>query len=48
MMVAFILGLMLGGCCGVVTMCIMTVADDEDRRMEQYLTEHEPKAQPDP
>ena len=42
-MLTFILGLMLGGCCGVVVMCCMFVAGEEDRKMEQYLTEQEQK-----
>ena len=42
-MLAFILGLMLGGCCGVAVMCCMFVAGEEDRKMEQYLAEQEQK-----
>ena len=45
---AFIVGMMVGGCFGVFVMCLMVVAGDADRRMEQYLTEQDPKEQPNP
>ena len=47
-MLAFIVGMMVGGCFGVFVMCLMVVAGDADRRMEQYQTEQETQEQPNP
>ena len=47
-MLAFIVGLMVGGCFGVFLMCLMVVAGDADRRMEQYQTEQEMQERLDP
>jgi hypothetical protein len=44
-MLAFIIGMMVGGCFGVFLMCIMFVAGEEDRRMER-LAEQEQQEQP--
>ena len=46
-MLAFMIGLMVGGCLGVVLMCIMFVAGEEDRRMER-LSERNQQEQPNP
>ena len=46
-MLTFLLGLMLGGCSGVVVMCIMFVAGEEDRRMER-LADQKQQEQLDP
>lgn len=46
-MLTFILGLMLGGSSGVVVMCLMFVAGEEDRRMER-LADQKQQEQLDP
>ena len=46
-MLTFILGLMLGGSIGVVVMCLMFVAGEEDRRMER-LADQKQQEQLDP
>ena len=46
-MLTFILGLMLGGSSGVVVMCLMFVAGEEDRRMER-LADQKQRKQPNP
>lgn len=34
-MIGFIIGIMVGGCVGVVVMCLCRVASDADRQMEK-------------
>ena len=46
-MLTFILGLMLGSSSGVVVMCLMFVAGEEDRRMER-LADQKQQEQLDP
>ena len=46
-MVAFIVGVMIGGIFGVFAMCLMVVAGDADRREERYFESVRQQEPPD-